>query len=51
MVEDVIGIEGDSIASLDRVSVWGKSAGTVEASKAGIIYIFHLNKNSFIQST
>ena len=50
MVEDVIGLESDFVAGLDRVGVWGSSTGTVEASEVGIIYVFDLGKNSFIQS-
>jgi hypothetical protein len=45
MVEDVIGMEDDSIAGFDRVGVWGTSTGIVEASEVGIIYIFDLGEN------
>jgi hypothetical protein len=50
MVEIAIGIEGDCLAGLNRVRIWGVTTGTVVASEVGIIYIFDLNKDSFIQS-
>ena len=50
MTEDAIGMEGDFVAGFKRVGVWGSSIGTVIASEVGIIYIFDLGENSFIQS-
>jgi hypothetical protein len=50
MIEIAISIEGNSLAGLNRVSIWGITKGTVVASEVGIIYIFDLNEDSFTQS-
>ena len=49
MVHVLISIEGDLLACVNRVGVWGSSAAGSVTSEVGLVHVHDLNENSFNQ--